>query len=237
VRRTEYVESKRREAWAFGRSQVAGLLEQYRERFRLETAPPPAQVAGELITSVLRCNLTYAPLPLTVFAQTDWLPDETLVTVNSKTRQIEGVKDAKGIQNVAMLHETIHIIRDAPAPTFGQSTLVGFEAPPRFICRRGEQVDNSSAQVEREFWAEEGGRAAAVSYSHLRRVEPFKNLCRYGPRMTNAAAWSCIYEAAEAIFINASALTKQLQHEGYVVIEGKTLRVQPDLSFLMEASV
>ena len=52
--------------------------------------------------------------------------------------------------------------------------------------------------------------------------------------MTNGAARECIYEAAAAIFVNASALVTQLAHEGFIVLEGRKVTVQPTLLAVME---
>ena len=213
-------------------------MAEYRDRYRLAVVPPPAKVIDELLTDFLGCRLTYAPLSLDIFAQTEWTADETIVTVNSRTDAIGGVKDAKGVQNVAKWHEAVHVTDDAPKADAAQGVLAGFESDKRVICRRGEQIDHSAAASAREFRAEEAGRAAAVSYRHLRESEAFRRLARNARTLTNGSAWGRLYQAADDIFVNISALVTQLELEGLIVIEkisGKTiLRVQPSLDGFLE---
>ncbi len=102
--------------------------------------------------------------------------------------------------------------------------------PPRLM--QVNQPNSSS----REFWAEEAGRAAAVSHDALERDKAFRALMAlgsdYGPAR-NAERWRVLNQAAVDIGVNSSALSKQLILEGRIVIakEGgrSLLYLQPSL--------
>jgi len=231
--RADFVDARRREAWAEGRALVEELTNRYREKYRLEISPPAAKIVDELLTEMLGCQLERRPLPKNVYAETEWVEGKIIVSFNSETSKIPGVKDAEGVANVAKLHECIHILKDAPTGSANQGVLVGFEPPPRLVCRRGEQVDRSAAASAREFRAEEGGRAAAISIPYLKRSEAFMRLLRGAGRMETGAAWTLLYDLAVELGVNISALVTQLKLEGFLVVEkirGKQiLTVQPSL--------
>lgn len=230
--RAEFLETQRREAWAAGRALKDDLLRQYCEKYRKETSPPPAVIIDELLTEFLGVSLEVVPMELNVFAETEWLPGETVVRVNSRTKEMAKVKDPRGVQNVAKWHESIHIVDHAPGQNGQQALLLELE-PPKVICRRGKPLDRSSEQAAREFWAEEAGRAAAVSLQHLWQSAAFQELMSRDTRLSNGENWACLSQAAEDIGVNSSALVKQLQLEGFIAIEvvgGRNiLRVQPEL--------
>ena len=81
----------------------------------------------------------------------------------------------------------------------------------------------------REFWAEEAGRAAAVSQQALSLSPAFRNFVVLAPRVgpgLNGEKWRLLNLAAADIGVNISALVKQLQLEGRISLEkenGKTL--------------
>ena len=162
----------------------------------IDVPPPPAKIADQLLTDFLGANLRFDPLPLNIYAQTEWKDDRPVVTVNSFTGQIPGVKDVEGIQNVAMLHEAVHVERDISELKSGpQLTLPDFGPPTKIVCHRdfrnwrrpGERFSSSGDIPEsmREFFAEEAGRAAAVSYQQaLSRSEAFQGFCRLGDKGT-----------------------------------------------------
>ena len=235
MNRAEFLEAQRREAWAAGRALRDDLLLRYCEKYGKDTPPPPAKIVDELLTEFLGASLFVVPLELNIFAETEWLPNETVVRVNSRTREMPGVKDPAGVEAVAKWHEGVHIVSDAPSVHGQQQLLLDLE-PPKVICRRGEPYDRSSAQAQREFWAEEAGRAAAVSFSHLRRSTAFQELMSGDESHSNGENWACLYRAAEDIGVNSTALSKQLQFERFITIEvvagHRILRVQPRLGDL-----
>src|SRR4051794_18813229 len=114
VTRADFLQGRRQEAWLAGRALADLLLGEYCQRYDLSSAPPPAKVVDELLTDFLGCRLDYRPLSLSVFAQTEWTKEEIIVTVNSKTAAIPGVRDVKGVENVAKWHECVHVTTDSP---------------------------------------------------------------------------------------------------------------------------
>jgi hypothetical protein len=232
-----WVESRRKEAWAHGRALSDRLLTEYCDRYGLKIPPPPASIIDELLTEHLQVRLAFDPLPLDRFAETAMRDGEIWVTVNSDVAGIEGVKDAQGVQNVAKWHEAIHVVdhSDVLRDMSGQLLLDGFAPGPPIVCyRSGGATTKSVSQEEkgREFWAEEAGRAAAVSISALKRTAPFQELMELGRRSNGAvrAGWPLLYRSAEALFVNPTALKTQLSLEGYIAIEGGQVLVQPDMA-------
>lgn len=166
-----------------------------------------------------------------------------MVRVNTLTAQIPGVKDAEGVQNVGKWHEVVHVVRDLDALKVApQSCLPGFEAGPVIACHRSVKRAGPPGESQREFWAEEAGRAAAVSLPALARSEAFQRLWRPGRRSSGPSveAWPLLYRAAEDIGTNISALVKQLTLEGLIVLvrqEGREqVYVQPALAERMNAT-
>jgi hypothetical protein len=202
--------------------------------------PPPAKVIDEILTEQLKAKLRFDPLPLDRFAETRLVNGEPVVTISSDTSAIPGVKDAVGVQNVAKWHEAIHItdhLDSLVAPA--QAALEGFGIVPEIVCYRAGGALRSRVQDDvaaREFWAEEAGRAAAVSLDALRRTDAFRSLLRAASHSKDSVrdGWPRLYEAAEAIGVNISALVKQLQLEGFIAvvrIGGKDqIFVQPQLT-------
>ena len=105
---------RRQEIWAYGRALRDQLLSRYRDEYGEDIPRPPAMIVDELLTDFLGATLCFDPLALQVYAQTEWKDGRPLVTVNSLTEQIPGVKDAAGVQNVAKFHEVVHVDRDLP---------------------------------------------------------------------------------------------------------------------------
>ena len=128
--------SLRREAWQFGRELRDGLLADYARAYG-EPGRPPALIGGELLTDFLGARLAYDALPLDVFAQTSWEDYRALVTVNSRMREIAGVKDAEGVAHVAVWHEIMHVQRDLPALRRGpQTAFAGMRPSAPIACSR-----------------------------------------------------------------------------------------------------
>ena len=234
----------RREAWEFGRALRDALLADYARAYG-EPGRPPALIGGELLTDFLGARLAYDALPLTVFAQTAWDEDRALVTVNSRIAEIAGVKDAEGVAHVAVWHEIIHVQRDLPALRRGPQTAFAGMSPsgpvtcyhdPRAGGLRGEEL-------RREVFAEEAGRAAAVSWPHLRRAAGFRDFLDLATRgrASGTAGWPPLYRAAAAIGVNISALVTQLEAEGLLIVDRSgdrsVLHPQPGLGGLLLSGV
>jgi len=234
----------RKKAWAYGRLLRNQLVEEYRQEYGVDIPPPPALIVDELLTDFLNVELRYLPLSDGIYAQTEYDNDVVVVTVNELTSMIPGVKDAIGVQNVGKFHELIHVDQDLDEirPN-NQNTLPGFETPSRIRCYRESAITRSSrgSEWKREFWAEEAGRAAAVSYSALTRSDSFMGLSKasYGATMlSNAELWRLLYLSAEEIGVNISALVTQLSLEGWISVDrigGRNIiNVQRSLINLME---
>lgn len=235
------VGSLRRDAWAYGRNLRYYLLSQYSEQYGIEVPPPPATIADELLTDFLGVSLRFDPLSLELYAQTEWKHGRPVVTINSLTGQILGVKDSLGVQNVAKLHEAVHVARDLPGLKSGpQLPLAGIDPSFRIACYRRAGAKNGAnvlpdplnsvgSDSTREFWAEEAGRAAAVSHRALALSPAFRNFVTLAPKVgrgINGEKWRLLYLAAADIGLNVSALVKQLRLEGRIVTEmegGKTM--------------
>ena len=133
------LQALQREAWAFGRSLRDSLLADFEGEYG-EPAPPPALIGGELLTDFLGARLSYDALPLNVFAETTWHDGQPLVTVNSRTREIEGVKDPEGVSNVGIWHEVVHVQRDISTVRLGpQTALEGMRPNLTIACHRDRQ--------------------------------------------------------------------------------------------------
>lgn len=219
--RAEYVSERRRQAWAHGRAVRDALLDQHCADYDLKLPPAPALIVAELLTDALDAKLAYDPLPTDEFARTEWKNGRPFVTINSLTGEIAGAKDVKGIQNVAAWHETIHVVDDADLLREGaQAAFAGFDADRKIVCYRSPTKEISPDQRAREFWAEEAGRAAAVSLPALERTSSFQELLRLGIRAAGQPinGFPLLYSAAEKIGVNISALVKQLTYEGKITV-------------------
>ncbi len=231
---TSWLQGRREAAWAFGREHCDRLLQQYQQKYGRVDAPP-AMLIQELLPDFLGAKLYYQPMPADRFAETRIDEGELRVIVNSELARIEGVKDAAGVENVAMWHEAIHVIRDIDS-LVRPATLPfpGFEEAPAIVCYRvaGTRERASGTVAEREFWAEEAGRAAAVSIPALMRTAGFRELMREArlARGPVRSAWPLLYRSAEAIGVNINALVKQLSLEGRIVVQGKEVSVQSGLA-------
>ncbi len=238
----------RLEAWHFGKALRNQLVSRYREEYGVDVPPPPALIVDELLTDFMGASLKFDPLLLEIYAQTEWKDGRPLVTINSLTGKITGVKDAKGVQNVAKFHEVVHVDRDLPELNLGpQLSMPELGPPARIVCHRGfGRVGPPRRQPKqgtywdkswREFWAEEAGRAAAVSYEALARSDAFRAFIRLrqvGSVAANGERWTLLYRAAEDIGVNISALVRQLELESQIVVqkEGGRQVIHPQPAFL-----
>jgi hypothetical protein len=100
-------DSLRQEAWDYGRSLRDHLVSRYRAEYGIDIPPPPGRIIDELLTDFLGVSLRFDPLPLIIYAQTEWKDGRPVVTVNSLTGKIPGVKDEEGVQTMAKFHEAV----------------------------------------------------------------------------------------------------------------------------------
>lgn len=215
------VRAIRHRAQQHGRALRDALLAQFADEYGLQSTPPPALIVDELITDLLGAELRRLPLPDDRFAQTQVIGGRVVVTVNSLAGAFEGVKYPDLVENVAKWHEVVHIDRDLQALDRGpQLALEGLGPPPLVACYRRVAGDRADS---RESFAEDAGRAGAVSYRHLFDTQPFRELVRLGSRRTDrplrGEGWRLLYGAAEAIYVNPSALVTQLRFDGWITVE------------------
>ncbi len=238
--RAEWLQKRRQLAWERGRQLRDDLLTRFATRYGCSTTPPPAKIIDEFLTDFLGARLYYDPLPTNVFAQMEWVNGTPIVTVNARTADIRGVRDAEGVQNVAKWHEAIHVVDDAELVRNDLQLALPDLGRTKIVCYRSPAGARSPDELSREFWAEEAGRAAAVSYEALMRSRPFVELCelarcKHGPI---SQAWPLLYGASEDIGVNITALTRQLSLEGRISLQGpggKDVHVQPALMRLAKA--
>lgn len=215
--RAEFIQSRQRAAWARGREVRDALMSEYQQRYGVTTLPAPARIVDELLRDFLNTQIKEAPLGQQVFAETEWDGERFIVTVNSTTASIAGVKDAPGVEAVGKWHEIVHIVDDAHDLKEGaQEALPGFDVARKIACSRSMRRGTSGEERAREFWAEEAGRAAAVSIVALARSASFREVIRLGERAGGRPVngFPLLYRAAEDIGVNISALVKQLTCEG-----------------------
>jgi hypothetical protein len=232
------------DAWAFGRSLRVSLLTEYEQAYGV-SAPAPARIGAELLTDFLGARLSYDALPLDVYAETTWRDGRPLVTVNSRTREIDGVKDPGGVSNVGVWHEAIHVQRDISVVKAGhQGVFDGFQPNLTIACHRDRQGPGRPGdEFRREYFAEEAGRAAAVSFPHLMQTSAFRDFVLLADRglASGGRGWGELYAAAEEIGVNISALVRQLEAEGFMTVErlsGQSiLHPQPGLSDILARTV
>lgn len=217
----DWLERARRDAWQTGRDRAADLAEQHRQYYRLPIASPPAKIVYELITDFLGFELHFDPLPLDRYGQTKWKSGKPVITINSLTHRMPGVKHVAGVQHVAALHELMHALDDSDllvSPL--QGALAGLEEPVPIICYREAGRQRRTNPTHREFRAEEGGRAAAISIWALEREPAWREMLKRAADRQDGeviGGWSLLYACAEAIGVNPPALVKQLTLERRIV--------------------
>jgi hypothetical protein len=228
----KWVQDRREAAWASGRQLRDHLLLQYQQKYNLSDTPPPAIIIPDLIRDFITEDLFFDPLPLDRYAEIRLVDGKPAITVNSDIHRMDKVKDPLGVANVAMWHEVMHTGDDLGTLHMPASApLPGFEEPPTIVCLRAPGKSQDSVVREREFWAEEAGRAAAVSLAALNRTDPFREFLHLARRTTGAvrSGFPLLYQSAAAIGVNISALTTQLKLEGLIAIEGNLVFVQAEL--------
>ncbi len=227
--RADWVAQQRRDAWHFGRNLAADLTERYRQHYRLPQAPVPALIIDELLTDFLGAELHFDPLPPDRFAQTRWIRGNPVVTINSRTDLIEGVKDTEGVQRVASWHEAIHIVEGGDeARSIHERTLPGMGEPAPIICFREPGRRRQTPGISREFRAEEAGRAAACSIWAMERTPAYRELVARAAERPDGEVvrgWPLLYEIAASLHVNISALVTQLTLEDRLVVEPRGKRL------------
>jgi hypothetical protein len=188
---------------------------------RITERPMLKDIIDYLIEDVQGARLREEVLPLDRYAQTELIAGRTEVSINSRIREIPGVRHVTGIVYVAKWHESIHVARDFPAlgkaQEVAQPTLPGVEAElPQLVACRGFNEGLQGESRGREFFAENAGIAAAICGEDLRRTPTyasFMNRAADGGDL-GTSGWDQLYRTAEFIGVNPSALLTYFQHTG-----------------------
>jgi hypothetical protein len=229
----------RRQAWAHGRAVRDGLLRRYCAEYGLREPPTPVDVVDELLTDFLGAELHFDPLPLDRFAQTVVQDGHAVVTVNSLTYRIPDVRDVRQVLGLTKWHELIHVVDHVDIlKTTDQPHLPGFDLPQHITCPRARNTQPDPEARRREFWAEEAGRAAAVSLVALTKsgfYQRFQQRAATNPTSIPEAR-ELLTQAAQDIGVEVNDLLLQLEYEGRIVVvrENGLVQIRAPWSFLPE---
>jgi len=220
------MEQRRVEARRYGVLHRERLVATFMEREGLTQRPALKEIAEQLVEDVQGARLMHEVLPLDRYAQTERVGSRVVVSINTRIAEMEGIKDAAGIALVALFHESIHVADDFAHPGDEVSShlqgLPGFEVElPRLVVCRGPGEGLRGAALEREFWAENAGLAAAICGEDLARSPAFARLqerAALGGEL-GTHGWNLLYSAAGDVGVNASALIKHLGFVGALRVE------------------
>lgn len=236
-----FIETKRRQAWALGVQHRELLVAEYMAEFGLSERPLLKDIVDDVIEEIQRARLLEGVLPFDTFGQTEMVNGMPEVTINSRIAEMPGVKDASGVGYTTRWHESFHVANDLAigptAPGTRQLTLGGLEqGPSRLIVCRSHAAGIPTIAGQ-EFMAENAGIAAAIAYADLERsaaFQDFKLMLGRGSDL-GGSGLNLLYQAAEFIGVNPSALIGYLEKKGiYNLVRqnGKTrLFANPQMDF------
>lgn len=217
---------RRADAFALGTELRERAVAVYMAQYQLSERPMLKDIIEDIIIDVQKARLLRGVLSLDTFAQTERVGERLEVTINTRIAEMERVKNPTPVEHVALWHEDIHIDVDfpaAPPAELGaiQLSLPDMELPrPQLImCRRGPF--GFGPEAEREFRAENAALAAAIAGPDLVRCEAFlsfENLAQRGGEL-GSQGWLLLYEVAECIGVNVSALVRYLTYRGLIHVE------------------
>jgi len=217
---SRWLDAKRADARKLGVELRERLMARLMESEGLQERPLVKNVLDDLVQDVQRARLRDSVLPLDRFAQSEVVRGRIEVTINQRIPEIPGVKDAAGVRLVAVAHEAVHVDQDLDPSRHApgrQPALPGLEyEDPRLIVCRSVAGAGYSGQPQREFIAENAGLAMAIALPDLQRCAAFAELRRraaHGGEL-GTVGWSLLYQTAEFIGVNISALVTYFGHRG-----------------------
>ena len=223
-----FIDRKRREAWALGVHHREQLVAKYMTVFGLQERPLLKDIVDDVIEVVQGARLIEGVLPLDTYGQSEMVNGSPEITINSRIAKMPGVKDASGVGYITRWHESVHVAYDlaVDSPT-RQLTFPGLEnsAPNLIVCR--PNAIGGPPYSRQEFIAENAGVAAAISHSDLEKCEAFQKFLRSVAEGGDlgGSGFNLLYQAAEYVGANPSALINYLEKKGYYSLvrkEGKT---------------
>lgn len=228
-----WLAARRHEAWRVGVELRERLLAKFIEIEGLRERPLLKHVLEDLVQDVQEARLRDEILPLDRFAQSEIKGRRHLVTVNKRIAEMPNVKDPAGVRRVAIGHEAVHVDQHLDPTKNGidsQLALPGLvpETPRLIVCRSAGGAGHVG-QPAQEFLAENAALAMTIALADLQRCAAFAAFQR---RAANGGdlggtGWSLLYEIAEFVGVNISALVTYFKHRGlcYVVSDGGKQRL------------
>ena len=218
--------ARRNDAYQSGVGLRERLMTDFMEIEGLRERPLMKHVIEDLVQDVQGARLRDDVLPLDRFAQSELLNGRIVVTVNKRIADMPGVKDPAGVRIVAIGHEAVHVDRHLdPRPANAVGSQLTFLEPdlqtPRLIMCRSAGGAGRAGQPEQEFLAENAALALTIAWPDLQRCAAFAAFQRRAADGGDlgGAGWSLLYQTAEFIGVNISALVTYFTHRGLCYVE------------------
>ena len=228
-----WLAARRSEALRLGVELRERLLASFMEMDGLRERPLMKDVLEYLVEYVQQARLRDDVLPLDRYAQSQVVDGRYVVTVNKRIAEIPGVKDPAGVRLVAIGHEAVHIDQHLDPTKVGageQLSLPGLMPEmPRVIMCRSAGGGGHAGQPAQEFTAENAALAMTIALPDLKRCAAFADFQRRAADGGDLGSigWQRLYEIAEFVGVNISALVTYFTHRGLccVIADGKRQRL------------
>jgi hypothetical protein len=241
ARRWQSEAARRAACWTIGIEIREQLVAQFMRKEGLRERPFLKDVVDDLIEELLDARLIWDALPLDRFAQSELINGRPEITISTRISEMPRVKDVRGIEFVAKIHEIVHVVLkhlEPPEPSLQSSLFPTVTNAPRLIVCRAAGPRQSS-HPEWEYVAENAGLAGAIARADLLRTSAFRDFLRDAQVGGNlgGGAWHRLYETATAIGVNCTALIRYLEQGGIcrVADDGRRRMVFADPRFTSEA--
>jgi hypothetical protein len=220
-----WLAARRTEAWRIGVELRERLLASFMEMDGLRERPLLKDVLDDLVQDVQDARLLDQVLPLDRYAQSEILGQRIVVTVNTRIAEIPGVKDAAGVRTLAVAHEAVHIDQDLDPTQIDRDVQLMLPdldvTEPRVIVCRTAGGAGRVGQPAQEFRAENAALAMAIALPDLQRCAAFVAFQRRAADGGDlgGAGWRLLYQTAEFVGVNISALVTYFTHRGLCYVE------------------